>query len=78
MLMALLSACSTKNYKTKYLTLPDYPLVGELAAKEFKKVCNDDNCYYLNEWFNRLRKFNAEYEIIKNNIKITCPITNSN
>ena len=62
--MVILSGCTRKIYNKYYHEyLPKMPIAGNAVASELEKVCKNNECTNLNEWFNELYIFKQEYEI---------------
>lgn len=41
------------------------PIAGAKVAAELEKVCDQEKCVHLTDYFNRLYVFKQEYEIYK-------------
>lgn len=57
-----LSGCTTTNYKTTAVVLPEMPLAGREVSKELELYCKDyKSCPHTLEWLNKLYWFRVEY-----------------
>jgi hypothetical protein len=65
LLLIMLSGCATVNCKRVELDLPEMPIAGEKVANELELLCNDKNCFHLNNWLNELYLFKAQYEVYR-------------
>jgi hypothetical protein len=62
--MLSVCGCTTKkvNLKTELCDLPKLSMPSDEVALEIEQLCkNPSECFHLNDWFNKLYRFEAEY-----------------
>jgi hypothetical protein len=70
-LILILSGCARNSYKASAhilntdLSLPQMPLADLEVAAEIERVCLQEKCSHLNEWFNKLYTFEIQYEVYR-------------
>jgi DNA phosphorothioation-dependent restriction protein DptG len=64
-----LSACAKKtcNASISNITLPDFPIAGNLVANDLEFLCsyNIDKCININNYLNKLYRFKTMYNLYK-------------
>ncbi len=64
-----LSGCAKKtcNQSISNITLPDFPIAGNLVANDLEFLCsyNIDKCININNYLNKLYRFKTMYNLYK-------------
>ena len=67
MMIITLTSCAKTSNRIDYLDLPELPIAGNEVAQELEKVCLEDRCENLNNYFNEMYIFSKIYNIYKEN-----------
>lgn len=66
--MLSVCGCTTKkvNLNIEHSDLPSLLMPSDEVALEIEQLCkNSSECFHLNDWFNKLYRFEAEYSKYK-------------